>query len=350
MRAVQSRLDYDQNEENEGSGVSQSTGTAVPRSLAIRPNIAARLFEESMALEKEDAERAGIRGYLSRALVQATLPYREPSKDLAVWTRRAGEIHLLIKPGYYFDEAENTYKSMGFPYGTIPRLLLAWLGTEAALKKRREIVLGDSLAAFMNEIGLTSHTGGKNGSITRVREMMKRLFSSDMAVVRGGAGKNLDFSSRKFNIADDTDLWWDPQRPDQAGLWQSTVTLSEKFFTEIIDSPVPVNLRCLRALRQSPMALDLYCWLTYRMFSLTKPTTVPWEALKLQFGSGASEEKKFRETLKRALLQVKEVYPAAHVMPVKSGLYLEPSLTSVPKLARTWEPANKGSKILVPSS
>ena len=79
------------------------------------------------------------------------------------------------------------------------------------------------------------------------------------------------------------------------------------------------------------MVKDLHCWLTYRLSSLNKPTTVSWEALKQQFGSGAAEEKKFPDTLKSALLQVKEVYPAARVTQVKSGLYLEPSLTSVPK-------------------
>jgi hypothetical protein len=166
--------------------------------------------------------------------------------------------------------------------------------------------------------------------------MMKRLFASDMAIVHGGgSAPGADFATRKFSIAEETCLWWDPQTPEQAGLWQSTVTLSEKFFKEILEAPVPIDLRALKALRQSPMAIDLYCWLTYRNFSLRAPTTVPWEALKLQFGSGAAEDKKFRETVRRALLQVLEVYPAANVNPTKAGLYLEPSRTSVPRLVKT---------------
>jgi hypothetical protein len=306
------------------------------RSLAIRPSVAARLFEEAQAIEKEDAFRAGMAGFLGRALVQATLPYREPDRDLPVWGRSAGETSLIIKPGHYHDVETNTFKSMGYPYGTIPRLLLAWLSTEAVRTKEQRVVLGESLGEFMNGIGITSHTGGKNGSITRLREMMKRLFASDMAIVRGGSPKGSDFAQSKFSVADETNLWWDAQKPDQAGLWQSTVTLSDKFFNEIVATPVPVDLRALRALRQSPMAIDLYCWLTYRNFSLQRPTTVPWEALKLQFGSGAEAEKKFRETVKRALLQVLEVYPAATVTPTKAGLFLEPSKTSVPRLVKSW--------------
>jgi hypothetical protein len=305
------------------------------RSDALRPNVAARLFEEAQAIEQEDAIRAGMAGFLGRALVQATLPYREPDATLPVWGRSAGDTSLIIKPGHYHDAETNSFKSMGYPYGTIPRLLLAWLSTEAVRTKEQRVVLGESLGEFMNAIGITSHTGGKNGSITRLREMMKRLFASDMAIVRGGALGG-DFAQSKFTVADETCLWWDAQKPEQAGLWQSSVTLSDKFFKEIVANPVPVDLRALRALRQSPMAIDLYCWLTYRNFSLTKPTTVPWEALKLQFGSGAEAEKKFRETVKRALLQVLEVYPQANVVPSKAGLALAPSQTSVPRLIRHW--------------
>ncbi|SPA23659.1 putative RepA replicase protein [Cupriavidus taiwanensis] len=301
----------------------------------IRPNVAARLFEEAQAIELEDATRAGMTGFMGRALVQATLPYREPDRDLPVWGRVAGNTSLIIKPGYYANQKTNQLESMGYPYGTIPRLLLAWIGTEAVRTREKHLVLGKSLSEFMNGLGLTAQTGGKNGSITRVREMMKRLFAADMAIVRGEGKGGGDFASSKFSIAEETALWWDPQKPDQAGLWQSTVTLSDKFFNEIVSTPVPIDLRALKALRQSPMAIDLYCWLTYRNFSLRAPTTVPWEALKLQFGSGAGAEKKFRETVKRALQQVMEVYPAA-VTPTKGGLFLEPSKTSVPRLIKDW--------------
>ncbi|MGA3983427.1 replication protein RepA [Ralstonia nicotianae] len=304
-------------------------------SARLSPNIATRLFEEAQAIELEDATRAGMVGFMGRALVQATLPYREPDPTMPAWGRVAGNTSLIIKPGYYANPKTKTLESMGYPYGTIPRLLLAWIGTEAVRTKERQLVLGKSLSEFMDQLGITAQTGGKNGSITRVREMMKRLFAADMAIVRG-EGKGVgDFAASKFSVADDTALWWDPQKPDQAGLWQSTVTLSSKFFDEIVTTPVPIDLRALKALRQSPVAIDLYCWLTYRNFSLSKTTTVPWAALQLQFGSTAGAEKKFRETVKRALQQVLTVYPAK-VTPIAAGLELQPSRTSVPRLVKDW--------------
>ena len=57
----------------------------------------------------------------------------------------------------------------------------------------------------------------------------------------------------------------------RAVLWQSCVTLGEQFYLEVIDRPVPIDMRALRALKKSPMALDLYSWLTYRMSYLDYP-------------------------------------------------------------------------------
>jgi len=52
-------------------------------------------------------------------------------------------------------------------------------------------------------------------------------------------------------------LWWHPH-PDQAALWESWIQLGEKFYSAVIASPVPVDMRALRALKRSPLALDLY--------------------------------------------------------------------------------------------
>ncbi|WP_254700193.1 hypothetical protein [Trinickia violacea] len=45
---------------------------------------------------------------------------------------------LIIKPGHYLETSTGEFESMGYPYGSIPRLLLAWLGTEAVRTKGRQ--------------------------------------------------------------------------------------------------------------------------------------------------------------------------------------------------------------------
>ena len=39
------------------------------------------------------------------------------------------------------------------PYGNLPRLLLAWVSTEAVRTQRRELILGRSLSEFMRKLG-----------------------------------------------------------------------------------------------------------------------------------------------------------------------------------------------------
>ena len=46
------------------------------------------------------------------------------------------------------------------PFGVIPRLLLAWVCTEAVRTQSRDLVLGRSLSEFMRKLGVYSTSGG----------------------------------------------------------------------------------------------------------------------------------------------------------------------------------------------
>lgn len=121
-----------------------------------------------------------------------------------------------------------------------------------------------------------------------------------------------------------------------APLWKSTITLSPEFFSEIIDRPVPVDMSALKALKRSPMELDIYCWLTYRMSYLKKDTVIPWPYLQLQFGADyAQDAQGLRNFKKKFLLRLKKVhgvYDAAKVFDVENGLLLKPSPPHVAKM------------------
>lgn len=272
-----------------------------------------RIITESLAIEAESAQEAGALGFMARAMVQATLPHRKV--EGAYFQRINGKFTLtLLAP-----------PTIGLPYGSIPRLLLAWLTTEAVKTKSRELELGDSMSAFMRELGLVP-TGGRWGSITRLKTQTSRLFCSTVSASYKDADRLEEVG---YRLADRSVLWWDAKSPDQASLWRSTVTLSAPFFDEVVSHPVPVDMRALKALKQSPLALDIYCWLTYRMSYLSKPTTIPWEGLSNQFGSNYADIKNFRAHFIKALQQVLAVYPEADAMPTEHGLALKPSITSV---------------------
>ena len=42
-------------------------------------------------------------------------------------------------------------------------------------------------------------------------------------------------------------------------------------------------MKILKAMKRSPLGLDLYLWLTYRTFNLTRPRRLTWPQLYWQF-------------------------------------------------------------------
>jgi len=256
-------------------------------------------------------------GFMARLLVQATLPHSDPGPVMG-WGRRNGTLTMHMQPGTEM-RTDGQFQSIGLPYGSVPRLLMAWITTDAVRTKERDLVLGESLSEFMRKLGLVP-TGGRWGSITRLREQMRRLFAATIVVhcEQGNAVAN-----GRFIIADKTVTFWDPKVPDQAALWKSTVTLSEGFFNEIISRPVPLDLTVLKALTRSPMSIDIYIWLTYRLSYLKRSTTVPWAALQVQFGADYKRTVDFRANFLKALRKVLLVYRAP-VATTPEGLLIAP--------------------------
>ena len=247
--------------------------------------------------------------------MQATLPHRAVAGN--EFERRNGNFTLTLQAP----------SKIGLPYGSIPRLLLAWVTTEAVKTKSRELELGNSLSGFMAELDMMP-TGGRWGSITRLKDQSRRLFSSSItAVYENGPG----FAVINQAVADKAQFWWDNKHPEQAGLWKSTVTLSENFFNEVIDRPVPIDMRAIRALKKSPMALDIYTWLTYRASYLKRPTVIPWSSLALQFGSNYAELRNFKTAFMAELKKVVLVYGQVQVEATEHGLIVKPSLTHISK-------------------
>ena len=92
-------------------------------------------IQEVLAIEAENAREAGALGYMARALVQATMPHKAIKEN--EFSRKNGSFVLsILSPS-----------QVGLPYGSIPRLLMAWITTEAVRTKERKLILGDSLSS-----------------------------------------------------------------------------------------------------------------------------------------------------------------------------------------------------------
>lgn len=272
-----------------------------------------KIITEALAIEGEEAKKAGALGYMARALVQATLPHSKVEGN--EYKRFNGLFQLTLLAD----------SEVGLPYGGIPRLLLSWISTEAVRTKSRHLILGRTLTSFMAELDLTPN-GGRWGAITRLKEQMKRLFACSISCTYSDGDR---WAIKNINPVSKADLWWNPRQPNQSTLIESTLSLNEDFFREIITNPVPIDLRILKALKRSPLALDIYCWITHRVSYLKKPTTIPWGALQVQFGSNyannAQGVRNFKRHFLKELHTVHCIYNAFKAENREVGLTIKPS-------------------------
>lgn len=278
------------------------------------------LITAAVEIEKQDALDADKIGYMPRIFMQTTLPYRDPK--VQVYTRVNGNVKLSL------------LSANGVPYGSIPRFLITYLSTEAKRTGSPVINLGRSQSDFMKLLGMKTAGGGQTD---RMKVQCKRFFTTMFSVEVSRKNENGKVEEAVDNVlvAQKAYMFWHPKNHDESMPWQSHVELTSDFFKECITRPVPVDLRVMDELSTSPMAMDVYVWLTNRVVKARHVSTMPWEHVMGQFGcADGTEVRIFRRYFVRALKLVQTgaswnpsisldddgltIYPGkGHVLPVK---------------------------------
>ena len=257
-------------------------------------------------------------GFMARLLVLCSLPRSNP-----------GNRHQYKRTNGPFTLYMNAVGGCKLPYGNLPRLILAWVCSEAVRTQSRVLVLGKSLSGFMRALGVYSSSGEKH---TRLRNQMKRLFGCTVSMIYEDERGEARISSL---VADHTEFWWNERKPNESSLWESKIELGEKFFNEITRHPVPLDMNTLNALKRSPLGLDLYLWLVYRTFTLRAPLRLTWRLLYSQFGahpSKASDKfivRNFRTKCLRELKKIKLAWPELNYSTALGVLILLPSVPAI---------------------
>jgi hypothetical protein len=309
---------------SDGSNANHRPGRNQKQGVVFRQPHPLLSFVQAFPIES--AVDAGALGFMAKFLVQTTLPHSEQLGTQYV--RSDGNFTLRI----------SDVGGIGLPYGSYPRLILIWMTTEAVRTRNRELELGSSLSSFMAQLGLQA-TGGHWGTIPRFRDQMQRLvgaaistrWSSDVNGQNHSGGENL-------LVADRFNLWWTPQKLPNESLAKSSVTLSANLFEQLVAAPVPLDLRAVKALKKSPLALDLYAWATRRVSYLSRPTLISWESMRRSFGAGYADtpqgRSRFRGHAIESFRRVLMAYCELRIEIQKDGLLLRPSSPHVSKVMR----------------
>jgi hypothetical protein len=248
---------------------------------------------------KEDCQDIGFN---SRPFVLCGLPYH--SQDDLDWERRNGDLYLRV---------EGSSKH-GLPYGQ-DRIVPIFLATKAIQQQSREIIW-DTAGEVLDLFGLSR--AGSN--YQRLIERFKRIFSA--TIFFGNEDEEKGLVWERFHFMDRMQLWFKWKDFDTKTLpmkregedgeeidTRNHVVLSEPFWNELKEHPIPIDISAVSALTDSPGALDFYCWLCWRSWTARQPVRIPLESesgLFAQFGMKQSQpDWKKRQTLKDWMKRVK---------------------------------------------
>ncbi len=292
-------------------------GVEAAREMASTPH-ERRLVDIAHEVMADEQQAIGI-GYSGMCLTG--LPYRKLPDD-QVWIKNGHQVTLLIEPGHLLIRGKPT--RYGVPWGSRGRILLIHLMTQAVRTNSREVTLGRSAKHALERMGLAY--GGE--SAKAIRDQGARLSACSLRWSWEHNGGNSNH--RGAIITSAFTLHDEDERQDS--LFSDTVVIDAEFFAALKKHPVPFSEEAIRHLSYSPMAMDVYAWLGYRLHCLERPTDVSWSSLAAQFGPGYKAIRQFRADFLLSLFAACAAYPGAKVDLTGRGLRLSPSPPPVTKL------------------
>lgn len=266
--------------------------------------------------------------FIHKFLVTGAFPHSEQEDDF--YSIVNGKNAIWVKGGSDVNPETGEEIKYGIPYGTLPRLISAWITTEAYRTKTRKIQLGLSLSHFLRELDLDI-SGGKNGTIRRVKNQLQRLCHCEIGYkTKIEEEEKIRYQSSHYKLIAGEEFW-DWKTPNQTELFGSHILLTQDFFSKLMEKPVPVDMRALKALKSSALALDLYMWLTYRVSYLDGYTELNWDQVMNQLGAEYNETKQFARKARKYLKTIKAFWPDLNYKTPYGRLRIEESSPHIKK-------------------
>ena len=269
------------------------------------------LFDRINAVASEEPSPS----FLHSALCAMSLPVRRPADDLVPIIRQDGQYTLVITPKPVVGSSARGAQRLvvlGVPYGSLPRLVLIHIMTQAVRTKSRHVVLGASFTDWMRQMGFKTISYGPRGSATLIRQQLDRLLACEWMIrwENDSALGEREFGIKEIKL---TNEYVGVDRGN--GSFTREIYLTEGFYEHLRKHAVPLNENAIRQLRDSATALDLYTWLAYRLPRINpkRPAALSWQQLAVHFGNDGTNIRKFRQTVRDAWEKhVSGVYPEAN--------------------------------------
>jgi hypothetical protein len=257
--------------------------------------------------------------YHHGVMTSCFFPLRDPRKN--VWVSGTDRAKIILQGGVIVKGGVPI--EAGVPYGPRARLFFAWLMDRAKRSTVPEIELPRSARQMNKELSLPMDGRSHRALMEQVVRLGLCNFIIETQFVQNGESRT---SYQKANPIMAFELW--------GGEWPASITLTDQLHQSLQRHAVPYDLKALFALSNNARAMDLYLWLVRRVYRLERAYAVTWSDLRNQFSASDNMSMaRWKMDFRRALSEVKKVYPSVNANEIAVGILLKPSPTVIPQRA-----------------
>jgi Plasmid encoded RepA protein len=279
----------------------------------------AGLFDE--VIKPEDV------GYTHPVFLQCFLPTRHSARNRLRWQTNCGLASLVIRAGELANPAKpNEYETCLVPAGPKARFVIAYVNDYIQRRKTPVVNMGDSLREAMDKMNIS--VGGKNGK--ELTREVKNFAAAEIGIGRWDEEGKVTHD--RSLVAPHMSFWLE-KNPAQRTIWQPEMTVSREYFEAVREGNrlAPFYWPAMVALQHDTRAMDIHCFLTYRLRNgLKRPVTLNSKVLHALFGQDIAAPKKFWHSFKKSLIAAHEWYPKARVEVKNDCIILKDSPPLIP--------------------
>ncbi len=239
-------------------------------------------------------------GFSSRPFVLCGLPVRRLPANQLLFERRNGRFVLQL----------TGHPDYGVPFGQ-DRIVPIFLAT-LAVQQKSQVIRFRSASEMLDRFGM--HKGGKE--YRRLIGAFERIFGATMFFGTDALKPGAKVVHRsRFNFLREAMIWYnrDENQTPLSEAFENVIVLSDEFYQEIVEHPIPTDMDAVRALSSAPATLDLFMWLSYRCFAAKGEEEVPifgTRGLAAQLGNVEySRPRRFRQKLEASLDAIRGMWP-----------------------------------------
>ena len=265
-------------------------------------------------------------GYTHPVFLQCFLPTRHSAKNKQRWQTNCGRASLVIRAGELANpDKPNEYETCLIPAGPKARFVIAYVNDYIQRHDTPTVNMGDSLREAMQKMNIS--VGGKNGK-ERTREV-KNFAAAEIGL---GVWKDDQVHHHRALVADHMSFWLE-KNPNQRTIWQPEMTVSREYHGAVREGNrlAPFYWPAMLALQHDTRAMDIHCFLTYRLRNgLKRPVVLHAKVLHALFGQDIAALKKFWQSFNKSLIAAHKWYPQAQIEVKNDCIILKDSPPLIP--------------------